>query len=346
MVELSLAIWSKPAGFVPMTNWFVGDALGIAIMTPLVLAIERTELAQLFSPERRLETVGVLAGMGILSCAIFAQTGLPLAFLLFPGLLLAIFRLGASGSPIRIFLLTAPAAYLTSRGRGPFAYGQSTPLLHRIFFLQCFVGVALVIVYSVSSALRGRERLENELAEAFFEADAYAAQDYITGVANRRTFDSQLKQEWNRMLREHGTLSMLMIDVDHFKLYNDFYGHMAGDECLRKIGSILAGVQRRGGDFVARFGGEEFAVLLPRAYSQGAMALAERIRQSVSDACLQHSPYQAGIVTISVGVGTLQAEESKDEKLLIERADQALYIAKRAGRNQVAVWTDGVGDRT
>jgi diguanylate cyclase (GGDEF)-like protein len=219
-------------------------------------------------------------------------------------------------------------------------------LLHRIFFLQCFVGVALVIVYSVSSALRGRERLENELAEAFFEADAYAAQDYITGLANRRTFDSQLKQEWNRMLREHGTLSMLMIDVDHFKLYNDFYGHMAGDECLRKIGSILARVQRRGGDFVARFGGEKFAVLLPRAYSQGAMALAERIRQSVSDACLQHSPYQAGIVTISVGVGTLQAEESKDEKLLIERADQALYIAKRAGRNQVAVWTDGVGDRT
>jgi len=173
-------------------------------------------------------------------------------------------------------------------------------------------------------ALRGRERLENELAEAFFEADAYAAQDYITGVANRRTFDSQLKQEWNRMLREHGTLSMLMIDVDHFKLYNDFYGHMAGDECLRKIGSILAGVQRRGGDFVARFGGEEFAVLLPRAYSQGATTLAERIRQSVRDACLQHSPYQAGIVTISVGVGTLQAEESKDEKLLIERADQAL----------------------
>jgi diguanylate cyclase (GGDEF)-like protein len=269
---------------------------------------------------------------------------LPIAFLLIPGLLFAIFRLGSSGSAIGVFLMAVPAACLTAHAHGPFSVLRSDLLIHRIFLLQCFLCVALTILYSVSSTLSQRDRLQQEITAAFTEADVEAGQDHITGLANRRTFDKRLAYEWHRAVHEKLSMSLLMIDVDQFKLYNDFYGHLAGDECLRKIAAILASAPLRGSDVVARYGGEEFAVILPRALSNGAAALAERIRLAVADACIPHLPHPAGIVTVSIGVATLSPAHNLDDTALIQRADLALYGAKKAGRNQVSVSIDQAND--
>jgi len=345
-VELCLFIWLQPAKLIAMSNFVFGDALGIAVMAPLTLAVERSELASMFAPSKRIETICILAGVALLSAVVFAQNGLPMVFFLFPALLLMIFRLGSSGSAIGLFLMCVPAAYFTSQGRGPFALpvpGLTEKMMqvHSIFLLQCFLAVSLVTIYSVSVALAERDRLQQELTVAYREADTNAGMDHVTGIANRRSFDKHLALEWRRAIREDVSISLVMIDVDNFKLYNDHYGHLAGDACLQIIGSILAKAPLRASDLVARYGGEEFAVVLPRAGAQGSSMLAEIIRQSVVDQCLPHLANTSGFVTMSAGVATIHPKAEWDAAMLIQMADQALYLAKKDGRNCVKTW-DGV----
>jgi diguanylate cyclase (GGDEF)-like protein len=274
---------------------------------------------------------------------VFAHTGAPLIFLLFPPLLLMIFRLGSSGSAIGLFLMCVPAAYFTSQWRGPFVM-QGTGLtaklmqIHSIFLLQCFLGVSLVAIYSVSVALAERNRQHMELTVAYREADTNAAIDHVTGLANRRAFDRHLDREWRRAIRENVCLSLIMIDVDQFKLYNDNYGHVAGDACLRAVGAVLRDAPLRASDLAARYGGEEFAIILPRAAAEGAFLLADRIRQTIADQCLPHRAHTPGIVTVSMGVATIQPRPEGSEISLIEMADLALYLAKKEGRDQVRSW--------
>ena len=346
VVEVCLTIWFKPAKWMAMGNLFFGDALGMAIMAPLTLAVDRTELAVLFSRARWQENIGILGGLTLLSFIIFAQTGWPIVFLLFPPLLLMIFRLGASGSVIGLFLMCVPAAYFTAQRRGPFAVheiGATEKLIqiHGIFLLQSFLTVALITIFAISAALAERDRLQQEMTTAYQEADTNAGTDHVTGLANRRTFDRHLEREWRRAIRENVGLSLMMIDVDHFKLYNDYYGHLAGDACLRAVAAVLQSAPLRASDLVARYGGEEFAVILPRAGAEGTFLLADRIRQSVADRCLPHLPHTPGIVTISVGVATILPKSEWDQSVLIQLADQALYLAKNDGRNLVKAW-DGV----
>jgi len=138
---------------------------------------------------------------------------------------------------------------------------------------------------------------------------------------------------------ESAGVSLMMIDVDRFKLYNDHYGHLAGDACLAALGAIFQHAPLRETDLAVRYGGEEFAVILPRAASEGAVLLADRIRQAVADQLIPHLLHESGIVTISVGVATVRPGEETSVSVLIERADQALYEAKRAGGNQVKAWS-------
>lgn len=346
VVEACLSIWFKPAQWLAMGNFFFGDALGMAIMLPLTLAVDRTELASLFNRSRCLESIGILGGLALLSCIVFAQTGWPIIFLLFPPLLLMIFRLGISGSAIGVFLMCLPAAYFTALRQGPFVMpeiGSTEKMMqvHSIFLLQSFLAVALITIFAVSAALAERDRMQQELTVAYQEADINAGLDHVTGLANRRTFDKHLEREWRRAVRENAGLSLMMIDVDHFKLYNDHYGHPAGDACLQAVASVLHNAPLRSSDLAARYGGEEFAVILPRAGSEGTFILADRIRQSVADRCLPHLPYTPGIVTISIGVATILPKLELDQALLIQLADQALYLAKKDGRNRVKAW-DGV----
>jgi diguanylate cyclase (GGDEF)-like protein len=338
-VDLVLAgLGRPPGGLVFLVDMYVGDALGIAIMTPMFLAMEQCELTALFGKAKRVETVSILLGIGALSLLVFTLQQQALVFLLFSVLLLAIFRLGSSGSAIALFLMVIPGAYFTAQRQGPFAPSPTGSITQSIFQLQSFVGIALVTIYLVSAALTRRDRVADALTVAYQEADANAATDHVTGLANRRAFDQKLAQEWRRAVRDRAVISLIMIDVDQFKLYNDYYGHLAGDACLRTIGEILGGAPLRETDLAARYGGEEFAILLPRAGSEGAAMLAEKIRQSIADRHIPHLPYQPGIVTLSMGVATIRATDGLDELMLIEKADQALYQAKKEGRNQVKLW--------
>jgi len=162
--------------------------------------------------------------------------------------------------------------------------------------------------------------------------------DSLTGLANRRRFDEALEAEWQRAVRTRMPLSLLMLDIDHFKLYNDHLGHLAGDECLRQIGAVLQACVLRSGELSARYGGEEFAVILPAAEPEEAARLAETIRCEVENLGLAHVPEaNARVVTASIGVATHRPIPGEPSTRLIQDADRALYESKRAGRNRVVV---------
>ena len=162
-----------------------------------------------------------------------------------------------------------------------------------------------------------------------------ALTDGLTDVPNRRSFDERLEREWRRGLRSDRPLSLIMIDIDHFKEFNDHYGHPAGDECLRCVARIIDDTLDRPGDMVARYGGEEFACILPETNQGGATGLAERLRMAVAGAEIVHEASTTyPFVTISVGVATLVPDYIRKASILIEMADDALYSAKKGGRNR------------
>jgi diguanylate cyclase (GGDEF)-like protein len=185
---------------------------------------------------------------------------------------------------------------------------------------------------------------ESVLIEENRQLESLAQLDGLTGVANRRSFDARLRAEWGASARTGQPLSLLMIDVDHFKRFNDRYGHPAGDACLKTIAGCLSKCELRRNDFIARYGGEEFAIVLPSLPSAAAMEIAERLRLGVFDLALENSQSPVDRITISIGVAELVGDGSKDAGALIEAADAALYNAKRRGRNVVSGRTSKLVD--
>ncbi|MCF6235061.1 MAG: diguanylate cyclase [Gammaproteobacteria bacterium] len=176
--------------------------------------------------------------------------------------------------------------------------------------------------------------VHKELKEKNAELERISLEDGLTGISNRRSFDLFLQKEWDRAIRDKTNIGLVMIDIDHFKGYNDHYGHQGGDDCLRQVASALAEVVGRPGDMVARYGGEEFVVVLPNTDIQGAGLIAEKLRQKVENLALPHNySATANYVSISLGVaGVLPTDSVPDE--LIKLADNALYEAKESGRNR------------
>lgn len=166
-----------------------------------------------------------------------------------------------------------------------------------------------------------------------------ASTDGLTGLANRRTFDERLAEEWARAKRDGTQLSLLLIDVDHFKKFNDHYGHLAGDGCLRALGRILSTHARRPADLAARYGGEEFAVLLPNTGADGCAEVGEAIRQALHDLAMLHAQNPPSrLVTASVGAATsLPSQATTDCSTLVAAADRALYAAKDSGRDRLVM---------
>lgn len=181
-----------------------------------------------------------------------------------------------------------------------------------------------------------RKAIEEELQEVNRRLQALAEQDGLTGLANRRLFDDALARETHRAMREKSSLALLMIDVDWFKTFNDFYGHPAGDECLKRIGAAIRRIVSRPGEIAARYGGEEFAALLPDTDEQAAAATAEEIRQAVFELAIEHRISPNGVATISIGAAATTAGAAFEPEQLLNNADRALYRAKESGRNRVA----------
>ncbi|PZU96252.1 MAG: hypothetical protein DCF32_21865 [Leptolyngbya sp.] len=171
-----------------------------------------------------------------------------------------------------------------------------------------------------------------------------ATHDGLTQVANRRSFDTYLQQEWGRRLRAQAPLSLILCDIDHFKLYNDTYGHPAGDVCLQRVAQVLEQVAKRPADLVARYGGEEFALVLPDTDLAGAEAIARTIQQALIELALYHgaSPLSQRI-TLSLGVARLVPCQGQSAQMLIDQADAALYMAKQQGRDRYQVFQLGRG---
>jgi diguanylate cyclase (GGDEF)-like protein len=160
--------------------------------------------------------------------------------------------------------------------------------------------------------------------------------DGLTGIANRRRLDEELDREWKRMLREKRPLSVVLCDIDHFKLYNDTYGHGGGDECLIRVANAIKDSVNRPGDLTARYGGEDFCLVLPETSGMGALQIAELVRKNVYELHMEHkSSPMAEVVTLSLGVATLIPDIGSHPSVLLEAADRALYQAKGNGRNRV-----------
>jgi diguanylate cyclase (GGDEF)-like protein len=179
--------------------------------------------------------------------------------------------------------------------------------------------------------------LNQKLGAANERLAALASTDGLTGIPNRRAFDERLQMEWKRRSRPRRALAMIILDIDYFKQYNDHYGHLMGDDCLKEIARTLS-EGRRAADLVARIGGEEFSLVMPETDAAGAMIVAEAVRARIEGLQLEHVKSPLGVVTASLGVAVAAGDSRKGpvEDLML-RADKALYEAKRSGRNRVAL---------
>lgn len=203
------------------------------------------------------------------------------------------------------------------------------------------IGAVDYIIKPVSVPIvLARVRTHVELKRRGDLLETLSMRDGLTGIANRRRFDDCLGRAWRQALRSATPLSLIIADIDHFKAYNDTYGHLAGDECLRAVATTLAGALKRPGDLAARFGGEEFAMVLEDTSLNGAAHLAETMRQSVASLGMEHRDSSvASMVTITLGVATAVPRPGQGPEALLRLADYKLYEAKLAGRNRILTAT-------
>jgi diguanylate cyclase (GGDEF)-like protein len=324
--------------------WALADAMGIAAVMPLALALRSVHWSEFYNLRRVACTVGTLVSAFCLIGLIFATSRYPLIFMLYPLLMLVDWMLGLLGSSIALCGACVLSVFLTEHGLGPFANASDLGI-SRDLALQAYLGFHL-IGFLPTSILFVRQRcMHRELRHSLAQAARLAALDALTGVANRRALDSNLEEQWLLALRNQTPLALLMIDADNFKEYNDRLGHQAGDACLRALAMALAKRVSRPADLVARFGGEEFAVLLPDTPIEGAQHVAEMIRLAIHNLAIAHPGAPLGpstglfkeqrIVTVSIGCTALVPTAGSRLHQLIELADQALYEAKRSGRDRV-----------
>ena len=202
-----------------------------------------------------------------------------------------------------------------------------------------FVAVKLADGFAITVRdITARKKIELELQTANQKLELLANLDGLTQIANRRRFDHYLQQEWKRHSREQEPLSLILIDIDYFKLYNDYYGHQRGDFCLVQIAQALARVMQRSMDLIARYGGEEFAAILPNTDIHHASEIAEMMIQAIASLMLEHEVSKvSNYVTLSIGVSSLIPNSDNNLEGLISQADQALYQAKKNGRDRLMV---------
>lgn len=478
----------RPFTSITARRMLIGHALGMAVMTPVVLAMRNGELRQYLKPGTITESLLTLALLASVSVLVFFQTTIPLLFLIFPPMMQVAYRGGFVGTAVALLLVVMIGAVATATGNGPIADLQASgklnafPLMTDGFLvLQVFVASLLLSLFPmivslaegrrahrateelqnrmrllmdhssdvviltdldgqrlyVSPAVRevtgyaadqflaltwrdyvhetdreevgaqieearaargarvltfrvkhaagtevwveasmkhfrdrtfvlmqsekdsgmhrncgpggdegfvitmrdvtARQRAEMELERANAELASLVRKDSLTGLANRRHFDEVLQAAWGEALAGGWPLAVLMIDVDHFKQFNDCYGHQRGDLCLRDVAVAIISGLFHPDDLAARYGGEEFAVILPRTSTDNAAQVAERIRRAVHDLRRPHVTSPLGTLTISVGVAAAWPVLHGDPLAVVRAADEALYTSKHEGRNRTTL---------
>jgi diguanylate cyclase (GGDEF)-like protein len=319
-------------------TWYLGDMLGMALIAPLVFMLQRPGFFSILGRKHLAHTLLVLLVSAAATVLVFTHDTDPLLFFLFPALLLAVFRLGFPGTVLTIFLMAFISIAFTVKNHGPLMLipGQHM-MLHRVVVDQILLAVAIFTTFPVAALLEEREALQLSLADSEARHRRLANSDDLTGLSNRRAFNLQLEQEWQQALHSHTPVALLLLDADLFKSYNDIYGHLGGDECLRCIADTIAQVVDCSGGTAARFGGEEFAVILPGQDVESASQVAERIRYAVAEMSLPHPACPIGVQTISLGAASLVPQPGQPVMELLTIADRALYRAKNLGRNRVEV---------
>jgi two-component system, cell cycle response regulator len=207
-----------------------------------------------------------------------------------------------------------------------------------------FVAVKLGDGFAITVRdISNRKKMELELQEANEKLKLIANIDGLTQIANRRRFDAYLASEWQRHLREKQPLALILIDIDYFKRYNDHYGHQAGDDCLIEVAQTIVKIPQRSSDLVCRYGGEEFAVILPHTDSLGGFTVAEEIRQAIATVKIPHLKSEiSDYITLSLGVASIIPTIELKPEDLIAQTDQALYEAKNQGRNRAILFKEGI----
>ena len=329
-----------------MRLWWFGDALGLLIYTPLLLAfLRRADEAE---PMSRFDWAVLVATL-LLAGVIFsargsAVSGLPATpNLLLPSVLYMAVRRGVRATAVAVALISLATAWVLTTGRDPFG-GVAVYLA--IMRAQEFILTLAILGLGFSVLLRElkatEHSLENKVKERTRELEESNAKlatlsttDSLTGLANRRRFDAALADEWARALRTGQPLALALLDIDLFKNYNDCYGHQRGDECLARVAASFSHNIHRGGDLAARYGGEEFAFIAPATEAEGALRMAETVRSALEALRLPHDGSPFGIVTASLGVAVITPSLGTTAEQLLKLADDALYQAKKQGRNRV-----------
>jgi diguanylate cyclase (GGDEF)-like protein len=254
----------------------------------------------------------------------------PIWICLLPGAGMFFFGL-RKGTILGAIMLTVIVAVLWTPLSGviPYAYSKTFQIRFPIVYLGCFAA-AFGLEYF-------RHHTQKRLEESNRKLEAMSLVDELTGIENRRSFDDKLNEAWNFSLRTDGRLSLLLIDIDHFKGYNDYYGDLAGDKVLVQVAKAVAGAVTRKTDTVARWGGEEFAVLLPFADPRGAGNVALAVREAIENLRIPHkkTPLPQKFLTVSIGAATVWPKKGASPRELLDLADRVLYSAKKNGRDRI-----------
>lgn len=250
---------------------------------------------------------------------------------LLTGLVYVTFLGGFRSGAISALMILIYSAYFFSTPGQPFSYSHEN--LNRVIVVFLFVPVMVLIVGSLK---KGYDTKNRELLAANEMLLDMTRRDSLTGLYNKGFFSEVYPREYRRAIREGKPLSILMLDIDQFKEYNDTYGHLAGDDCIVRVSGILEAQVNRPMDLVARYGGEEFVILLPDSDMRGAETVGRRLLEAVAGERMPHcNSSVCEWITVSIGIRTFLPDEETDFKALLDQADQALYQAKERGKNQI-----------
>jgi len=326
---------------------FPADALGMGLVVPLALGLARKDTRELFSSGRVVDTLLSLLLTAIGATVLFSAGDFPWPFLIIPPLLFLVAHLGLRGGMLACCAVAAIGACFTvSAQANMFAHVTDPPVQHRLLIFQLFMVTAVLsvtVVGVVTEELERSRAAEADSSERYHalaqSMEALATEDPLTGVANRRMFDQTILREWQRAIRNSSPISLLLFDVDHFKAFIDLYGRPEADNCLMMVARVAIQNSRRSSDVVARFGGDEFAIIMPETSAEGAREIAERVRVGVLRRAMPHKGNGAGLVTISIGCATRVPQKYANVTDFISAVDAALYGAKQGGLNRVEVST-------